>query len=148
MFEVELESEGEASDQDVGSFMSLSENGENGSTPVTRETEIDKLVPKAGKKRQIRKRNYKKDIAIRPHFYAKDELTKKILRDIREKLYKSFISHVPRSKLNNKYYQLTFLKKWLNSALGIADYNQFDEDELITVFCHLRVRKIRARLRG
>ena len=61
-------------------------------------------MPKPGKKRQIRVRNYIKDIAIKPHFYAKDELTKKLLRDIREKLYKSFISYIPSSKLNNKYY--------------------------------------------
>ena len=40
------------------------------------------------------------------------------------------------------------LKKWLPENLGIENYPPFPEEDLVTVFCHLRVRKARARASG
>ena len=67
------------------------------------------------------------------------------MRDIREQLYKSFISTIPAAKLSNRAYQIATLKTWLEETQGIKNFDIFDEEDLVTVFCHLRVRKIRAK---
>ena len=36
----------------------------------------------------------------------------------------------------------------MSNTLNIEDYDQFNEEDLVTVFCHLRVRKIRARMKN
>ncbi len=99
-------------------------------------------------KKRLRNRKYIKTCVEKPHFYAKDELTKKLLRDIREQLYKSFMSLIPHSKLNNKAYQMQQLRNWLLQNEDIFDFESLEEEKLVTVFCHLRVRKLRAKGRA
>lgn len=71
------------------------------------------MVPEPQTDRKLRNRKYLKRKAEKQNYYAKDELTKKIMRDLREQLYKSFISIIPHSKLSNRGYQLAILKEWL-----------------------------------